>query len=148
MRESTARLALRVGFLYLAGGALLVGVWAAFFPQSFHDDFPGIGTWVSPHGPYNEHLVRDVGAFQLGLAVPLLWAAIRLAREVCLVAIWATVVAGVPHLVYHLRHTDPDGSGVAVDSLVSLAFIPAVALLLLIPLRHLSSTPVIATPTD
>jgi hypothetical protein len=137
MHETTARLALRAGLLYLAVGALLVGLWAAFFPRSFNDDFPGIATWVAPHGPYNEHLVRDVGAFELGIAVLLLAAAWRLSRELILVAIVATVVSGVLHLVFHLRNSDPDGTGVDVTSIVSLALIPAVALALLIPLRSL-----------
>ena len=35
----------------------------------FYDDFPGLGrSWVAADGPYNEHLVRDVGALNLALA--------------------------------------------------------------------------------
>lgn len=46
-----------------------VGVWAAGFPQSFYDSFPGFGfVWISVDGPFNEHLIRDVGSLYLALA--------------------------------------------------------------------------------
>lgn len=43
------------------------------FPRSFYDDFPGGGiAWVSVDGPYNEHLIRDIGAWSLGTTVVVL----------------------------------------------------------------------------
>lgn len=52
-------------FLAIQGG--FVGVWALFFPGSFFSGFPGYGrSWVSAIGEFNEHLVTDVGAFNLG----------------------------------------------------------------------------------
>jgi hypothetical protein len=61
---------LAVALVLLAGVASLVGVWAQFFPQSFYTSFPnGRGRWVAVDGPYNEHLVRDVGGLNLALAV-------------------------------------------------------------------------------
>ena len=37
-------------------------------PAAFYDDFPGLGRmWVAPDGPYNQHLVRDVGELNLAL---------------------------------------------------------------------------------
>src|SRR3712207_2072212 len=54
---------LRAGLLLLASAPLVVGMWALLVPHSFYDDFPLPGrNWVSTLGPYNEHLVRDVGA--------------------------------------------------------------------------------------
>ena len=51
-------------------------------PQSFYDDFPGLGrAWVSVDGPYNEHLVRDVGALNLALLVLFVVAWVRLDRQ-------------------------------------------------------------------
>ena len=42
---------------------------AAGFPQSFYDSFPGLGfIWISVDGPYNEHLIRDVGSLYLALS--------------------------------------------------------------------------------
>ena len=34
---------LRIGLAVLAVPALVIGVWAAFAPRSFYDDFPGGG---------------------------------------------------------------------------------------------------------
>jgi hypothetical protein len=46
--------------LALIGG--YVGLWAAAWPRRFYDSFPGLGRhWVLALGPYNEHLIRDVG---------------------------------------------------------------------------------------
>ena len=60
----------RVWLTLLGLVGLFVGTWATFFPRSFYDDFPaGSGhAWVAADGPYNEHLVRDVGALNLALA--------------------------------------------------------------------------------
>jgi len=51
---------------------LFVGSRAAFLPASSHASFPGpFGSWIAMDGPYDEHLVRDVGTLNLGLAAPL-----------------------------------------------------------------------------
>ncbi len=53
----------------IAIGYAGVGAWAALAPRSFYDDFPGGGRhWVAVDGPFNEHLVRDVGTLNLALA--------------------------------------------------------------------------------
>jgi hypothetical protein len=79
-----------------------VGVWALAWPLSFYAAFPGCGfTWVSVDGPYNEHLVRDVGALNLSLGA---FASFSFFRpgwiEPRVVGIAATLYA-LPHLVYH-----------------------------------------------
>jgi hypothetical protein len=104
---TTARvLRIALGLLALIG--LEVGVWAAFAPQSFYDDFPGAGRiWVAVDGPYNEHLVRDVGALNLALAVVAIVALVTLSRAAVLAAGGAWLAYGLPHLVYHLRHLEP-----------------------------------------
>jgi len=90
--------------LYLNGG---VGLWATVAPRSFYDDFPGLGrSWVSLNGPYNEHLVRDVGAWALALCVLLVAAAWTMTRPMLITAGVAMTVAAVPHTLYHLRHID------------------------------------------
>lgn len=89
----------------LGASAALVGVWAGFFPQSFHDDFPLPGRgWASAMGPYNEHLVRDVGTLYLALWVVSAWAAWRPDRERFVVTGLAWLVFSVPHLLFHLQH--------------------------------------------
>ncbi|RTL69410.1 MAG: hypothetical protein EKK42_04560 [Pseudonocardiaceae bacterium] len=76
------RIVLRVGLLVLAATQAFVGLWALPAPRSFYDDFPAPGrSWVSALPPYNEHLVRDVGALSLALTVLLVAAAIWLDRR-------------------------------------------------------------------
>lgn len=107
--------------------ATQVGVWATFFPRSFYDDFPGSGrVWVSVDGPYNEHLVRDVGSLNLALAAVSLIAAVTLSVWLVRAAAVGWLLYGVPHLVYHLRHLDPYETGDQIAVSVSLA-IPVVA---------------------
>ncbi len=87
--------------------------------------------WVSLDGPYNEHLVRDVGGLNLGLA---LVAAIALVTGSALVARAAgggALVFGLPHLLYHATHLGPFGTGDAVAMLVSLTIAVLAALLAL-----------------
>ena len=53
----------------LCGATMLgLGLWALFWPVSF-------AAWVD-FPPYNEHLLHDVGAFQIGIGVTLLLAAV------------------------------------------------------------------------
>jgi hypothetical protein len=60
--------------------------------------------WVSPDGPYNEHLLRDVGLGNLAVGtvalVALLTGGVWLARAVGL----AVVVTNLPHQLYHQVH--------------------------------------------
>lgn len=119
---------------YLTAAGLLVGVWAAGFPRSFADDFPGFGrVWVAVDGPFNEHLVRDVGQLSVALAVVSLAALVTMQPTLVRVAAVAWLVNAVPHLVYHLRHLEPlepfDQVGEIV-SLVLLVLVPVVVLVL------------------
>jgi len=60
----------RVVLLVLALVAAYVGAWALFAPASFYAEFPGGSRhWVAADGPFNEHLVRDVGAAYCALCV-------------------------------------------------------------------------------
>jgi hypothetical protein len=91
----------------LAASGIVVGAWATPFPRSFYDDFPGFGrAWVSPSGPYNEHLVRDVGAFYLALALVAVLAIVWRDRRTTLLAGAAWATFSTPHLAYHLVHLD------------------------------------------
>jgi hypothetical protein len=102
-----ARRAVRIALALLFVQGLIVGAWAAAWPRSFYDDFPGGGrAWVAADGPYNEHLVRDFGDLNLALAVVTLVALIASTRVVALAAALGWIVYQAPHLVYHLRHLD------------------------------------------
>lgn len=86
--------------------ALSVGLWALLAPRSFYEDFPAAGRgWVSSIPPFNEHLVRDVGALNLALAVLLAYAALVLERRLVEISLVAWLVYAVPHFVYHLTET-------------------------------------------
>ena len=129
MHDRLARIVLAV----LAVSGAIVGVWATLAPRSFYDDFPGGGrSWVAPDGPFNEHLVRDVGSLNLALTVLTVAAAILLVRSLVVVAALGWLAYGIPHLVYHLRHRDVYDTGDQVASLVSLALVPALAVVALV----------------
>lgn len=120
--------------VYLTGQNLLIGIWAAFFPRSFFDDFPGLGrVWVAVDGPYNEHLVRDVGAAVLGLAVVTTAALITRREMVIRTAGWASLVFGLPHVIYHARHVDPLDVADAIGTVSLLALGTLAAVVLVIP---------------
>lgn len=116
----------RIALGYLALVSLQIGVWAQFAPRSFYDDFPGLGrTWVSVDGPYNEHLVRDVGGLYLALAVLVVAAMVTLSRAVVVTACIAVLVSGVPHLVYHVVNRDDLSGSDLAASLAGLALFAA-----------------------
>jgi hypothetical protein len=119
----TPRVWARIALGYLIVVAVEIGLWALLAPRSFYDDFPGLGrTWVSVDGPYNEHLVRDVGALNLALGALLIAAFVRLSRDLVVVSAIASLVWGVPHLVYHLFNRDGLESSDLVVSLGGLGF--------------------------
>ncbi len=112
----------RVLLVIVAVSSGLLGVWAAFSPRSFYTDFPGFGHhWVIADGPYNEHLIRDVGDANLGLAFVAVVAVVRRSATLALVAAGAAAIAWMPHLVYHVRHADVWDTTDKVASLTALA---------------------------
>ncbi len=143
MRDSRD-LVLRIGLAVLAVPAFIVGVWAAFFPRGFYDDFPGLGRmWVAPDGPYNQHLVRDVGELNLALVVITVIAAVTLTPILVRAVLVGWLVYSVPHLVYHLRNMTPFATDDQVSIGASLAIVPILAVALLaISLREPSESPV------
>ncbi|MBD2700395.1 hypothetical protein IC229_07105 [Spirosoma sp. BT702] len=81
------------------------GIWALFMPDAFYNYFPGFGhTWVSVDGPYNEHLIRDVGAFFMALTTLSLVALLQPGLVDARVVAVCLLVFNVPHLWYHLQH--------------------------------------------
>lgn len=128
----TPRRMVRLALVVLAGVGLQVGLWAAFAPRRFYDGFPGLGrVWVGVDGPYNEHLVRDVGALNLALAAVSIGAAVTLTRVAILLAAAAWLVYGLPHWIYHLRHLEPFAGSDQAGILVSLGLAVVVPALLL-----------------
>jgi hypothetical protein len=116
--------------------AIVVGLWAVASPISFYSFFPGLGLhWISSDGPFNEHLIRDVGALYLGFAAAAIAAIVtRSATPGRVVGIgWA--VFGILHISYHLGH--PEGSTASqIGTVVSLAVDLLLGLLLIAPSRR------------
>lgn len=124
----------RIAAFVLLVGDLAVGAWALFAPSSFYDDFPGFGRhWVSVDGVFNEHLIRDVGALNLALAVVALAAVIRPGRFARLCGA-AHLVWTAPHLYYHSSHLHLFSTGDAIGNVLALS-IPVIAALYLVIFR-------------
>ena len=100
------RLLQTIALAFLGITALGLGVYATFFPRAFYDDFPSGRGWVGADGPYNEHLLRDFGALNLGLGFVAVLAAIVGGRWLVRAAAGSSLLFGVPHLTYHLRHLE------------------------------------------
>jgi hypothetical protein len=139
-----------VALAVLAISGLAVGVQAQFFPASFYDDFPFGRGWVALDPPYNEHLVRDVGGLNLGLAF--VAGAAWLTRRVSLARIAgiAWLLFAVPHAWYHLVHLDAatgaDRVGIAVGTVLPAL---AAAIAAFWPSRPpLPMPPAISEPVD
>jgi hypothetical protein len=122
----------RVAVLWmLAASAAIVGAWALLAPGSFYADFVLGRGWVALDGPYNEHLVRDVGALNLALAVVTAAAAHRRDPWLIRLAAAATLVYAVPHLAYHTTAMAPFPLADVVAQLFALAVQIAAPMLLL-----------------
>ncbi len=122
----------RAGILFLAAGQGLSGVWALAAPRSFFDSFPGgdLG-WVSAFPRYSEHLVRDVGAFNLAFAFLFLWAASGLDKSLVGASLTAWLVFAVPHAFFHLFHLDRLSDVSRIVQLVALGITVLLPIILL-----------------
>lgn len=85
---------------------LLFGVWALAAPSGFYDA-------VALFEPYNEHFVRDIGAFQVGLGATLTLAAF-LTSDALAAGLIGVGAGAVLHVVSHLASLD-DGGTPGVD---------------------------------
>lgn len=118
----------------LALEAAYVGGWAQFAPRSFYDSFPGAGRhWVSALGPYNEHLIRDVGGLYLALFVVTVWALRRPRAETFAMAGAGWLAFSIPHFVFHTNHLSAFGMADMIGSVLTLGGTVILAALLLAP---------------
>jgi hypothetical protein len=126
----------QVAATVLTLSAAYVGIWALAEPGSFYDDFPLPGRdWVSLAGPYNEHLVRDVGGLYLALGLMTLWAALGPRADLLAVVGVAWEVFSVPHLLFHAGHLDGLETFDKVAEVGSLGATVLLAALLVVPAR-------------
>lgn len=97
------------------------GLWAMLDPRSFFER-------VAEFHPYNEHFLQDIGAFQLGIGVVLLLAAIRPRLDTLTVALLGAGVGAAAHLVSHVVGHDLGGkpsSDIPMFSTVALVLLVA-----------------------
>ncbi|MCV7309957.1 hypothetical protein H7J89_04875 [Mycobacterium paraffinicum] len=120
--------ALRAGLWFLTFVEAVVGLLATFFPRTFYDCVP----WVDLVPPYSEHLMRDYGAMNLGLALVFVAAATTMDRRLVRVALGAYLLFAVPHWIFHATHLENFATAAAVEqtTTLTLALLP-VALLIL-----------------
>lgn len=126
------RILARVSLGLLAVSQVVIGGWALLAPWHFFLAFPSARhAWVALLPPYNEHLVRDVGALNLALVVVLGVAAVTADRRLVRVAAVAFAVYTVPHTLFHGSHLEGFslGDGVAQMSGFVLQLLLAAAAL-------------------
>lgn len=94
----------RISLAFMGVTSAYAGVFAYFATESFHADFPGLGLrWLPQLGPYNEHLIKDVGAFYLAITVLSFVALANVRKPGVVPMAGATLlVFNVLHFVYHL----------------------------------------------
>jgi hypothetical protein len=123
--------------LLLALQAGIVGIWALLWPEQFFRDFPGFGrAWVGALGPYNEHLVRDVGGLYAGWFILFSWVTVTLDRAVLKVAMLAWLPFAVAHLIFHLSATGRLSGSDQVLSIAGLALTVVLPILVLARIRR------------
>lgn len=114
-------LAIAVGAFYALNGG-----WAFLFPTGFY-------SIVATFSPYNLHLIHDAGAFQVGLGVVLVAAAI--AGRGLVPALIGVLTGSFLHLVAHLVDIHLGGHpGTDLPALTLIA--AALALALVLDLRR------------
>jgi len=127
------RIALLISILL----AVYVGVWAFALPTSFYASFPGFGLhWVDIDGPFNEHLVRDVGAMYLAVAAASIVGLVRFVAASAPVLGAAWTVFGALHFGYHAAHLDEMSVGDAIGNVVTLGLSLLLGVVLLVPERR------------
>ena len=113
---------------------LYTGIQQQFLPRIFYERFPGFGmAWVAPDGPYNEHLMRDLGGVNLALTFLVFLAIARPTADLVRGVAIAVLISQIPHFVYHTLHLDllPDTleRGLQTASLLVVSLVPVLVLI-------------------
>jgi len=124
---------IRLGLLFLGLPQLAIGLYALFFSRDFFREFPFGRSWAEL-GPYNEHLVTDVGALFCAMGVIALFGAARVERRLSQAVALGWIVFTVPHLIFHLGHRE------ALETIDAVSQVILFVLHLLIALYVLSAS--------
>ena len=125
---------LRVTLALVAISIAVPALQATISPSAFYAGFPFGRAWVQLLPPYNEHLIRDSGNYEVAFAILFAWAAWRPSRELVIPLVAAWSVAALLHGVYHVLHLDGFGAGDAIaltSVLVSALALPALTIVIL-----------------
>lgn len=124
---------LRIGLVSLGVPQLALGIWALISPTGFYGTFPVVAGqhWLPAYGPYDSHLVTDVGSTFLAIGLLMLLAAYFLERRVVQVALIVYLAYDIPHFIFHLAHDNALSSGSQVVNGVALGLSVLSALALL-----------------
>ncbi|WP_086818523.1 hypothetical protein [Allokutzneria sp. NRRL B-24872] len=130
---------IRAGVIFLAVTQGLTGLTQLFLPEVFYEQGPG----VSLLPPYNEHLMRDVGALTLAYVFVLVVAAVTMERRIVCTALVANLVFTLPHFVFHAFHLEgyPIATALWQTVLLGLGVLIPVALLVAVVFRRSSRRP-------
>ena len=94
-------------YLIIANG--IPGIWALFFPHFFYTSFPHLGFgfhWIDSMGPFNDHFIRDIGAFFCALASLSIYTLFRFEEGTTRLTAYGNIVFSLPHLIYHILMID------------------------------------------
>jgi uncharacterized membrane protein len=83
-------------------GFLVFGIWAFADPESFFDH-------VANFEPYNQHLLQDIGAFQIGLGAALLLAVLAPHQDAMAIALLGAGAGAAVHVASHIIGHDLGG---------------------------------------
>ena len=105
----------------VVGGVMLIfGIWSLLLPRSFDAliNFP----------PYNQHLLHDLGAFQIGIGVSVLLSLMW--SDSIGVALTAFIVAGTIHSINHAFDRHLGGHSFDQWGLAGLVLLAGAALII------------------
>jgi hypothetical protein len=122
--------ALRPLLWSLAALDTAVGAFAAVAPHAFYRNVLGVDLL----GPYNQHLLSDVGGF-LGFGLLFGWAAWTLGRQLVRAACVPATLTGLLHFGYHAAHLEHFSTGTAAAQTAGLTIAVALPLLALFMTR-------------
>jgi hypothetical protein len=127
---TTGRGWLRGGLVLLTCVQTGIGTWMLLAPRSFYDTVPT----VAMYPPYNQHLLNDLGALNLALALVLAVAAVSLSRPLTTTGLTAYLAYAVPHLTFHATHLHGlrRADAIVLTSALALLVLAAAALVILV----------------
>lgn len=124
---------LNAAIAVIALGSLVAGGWAIAAPAAFFRT-------IAPFPPYNQHLIHDIGAFQIGLGACLV--AGLVASDALLAVLAGNAAGAVAHFASHLMDRAEGGHPSDPVTIGALAL-----LLVLLALARVATTQYVRAAT-